>query len=159
MKKLIFFFLTLMLIGTAVNGTAQGVAINSDGSTADASAMLDIKSTAKGMLIPRMLKAERDAITVSSARNGLLIYQTDNTPGFYFYDGSSWAVVGSGAMSINDLSDGITDDNSVFLGTDAGTNDDGSNYNTALGYNALTTNTSGLRNTSTGYTTLYSNTT
>jgi trimeric autotransporter adhesin len=34
----------------------QGMAVNNDGSTADASALLDVKSTTKGMLIPRMTK-------------------------------------------------------------------------------------------------------
>lgn len=35
-----------------------------------------------------MLKADRDAI--SSPASGLLIFQTDNFPGFYYYDGASW---------------------------------------------------------------------
>jgi hypothetical protein len=38
--------------------------------------MLDVKSTTKGMLVPRMTAAQRDAI--SNPANGLLIYCTDN---------------------------------------------------------------------------------
>jgi len=56
--------------------------------TPDASAILDVSSSTKGLLIPRMTETERDAI--ASPANGLLIYQTDNTKGFYFYENSMW---------------------------------------------------------------------
>ena len=68
--------------------TAQGVAINTDGSTADPSAMLDVKSENKGMLIPRLLASQRSQI--SSPATGLMVYQTDGTEGFYFYNGTTW---------------------------------------------------------------------
>jgi len=57
------------------------------------SAALDITSTTKGLLIPRMTKTQRDAI--SSPATGLMIYQTDGTVGFYYYNGSSWSEVGA----------------------------------------------------------------
>lgn len=76
--------------------TAQSVAINTDGTTADASAALDIKSTSKGMLVPRMAQAQRNAITTPAT--GLLIFQTDNTPGFYYYNGSSWSNINGNAL-------------------------------------------------------------
>ena len=60
--------------------------------TPDASSALDITSTTKGLLIPRMTETQRDAI--SSPATGLMIYQTDGTVGFYYYNGSSWANVG-----------------------------------------------------------------
>lgn len=56
--------------------------------TPDASAKLDITSTTSGILIPRMPQVQRDNITLPAT--GLLIYQTDNTPGFYYYDGTIW---------------------------------------------------------------------
>jgi hypothetical protein len=63
-------------------------------SSVDASAILQIESTSKGVLFPRMTLEQRNII--SSPQTGLLIFQTDNTPGFYFYDGSSWlALTGS----------------------------------------------------------------
>ncbi|MBK8522052.1 MAG: hypothetical protein IPL54_14685 [Chitinophagaceae bacterium] len=71
--------------------TAQSFSINTDGSSANASAILDVKSTAKGMLIPRMTMINRNAIAAPAT--GLLIYQTDNTPGFYYYNGSVWVSV------------------------------------------------------------------
>ncbi|MFK5894800.1 MAG: FISUMP domain-containing protein [Pseudomonadota bacterium] len=64
-----------MLLVLAVNGFSQ-VAINTDGSSPNSSAMLDAKSTNKGMLIPRMSQAEIGAI--SSPANGLQAYNTDD---------------------------------------------------------------------------------
>ena len=62
--------------------------------TPDASAVLDIQSSSndKGILIPRMTQAQRNAI--SSPATGLMIFQTDGNVGFYFYDGSSWESFG-----------------------------------------------------------------
>jgi hypothetical protein len=55
----------------------------------DASAQLDIQSTNKGLLIPRMLEVTRT--TMPSPANGLLVYQIDGVaPGFYYYNGAIW---------------------------------------------------------------------
>lgn len=84
MKRIILTAVSLICFA-AVN--AQNVAVNGDGSNPDASAILDVKSTDKGLLIPRMTMAQRDAIATPA--QGLIVYQTDNTPGFYYYD-ASW---------------------------------------------------------------------
>ena len=49
------------------------------------SAILDIESTEKGVLLPRMTQDQRDAIPVNSGSHGLLVYQTDNASGLYIY--------------------------------------------------------------------------
>ena len=59
-----------------------------------ASALLDLESTSRGLLIPRLPLTQRNAI--ASPATGLLIYQTDNTPGFYYFNGSTWQAVSSG---------------------------------------------------------------
>lgn len=66
----------------------QSVAINADGSNPDTSAILDIKSTVKGLLIPRMTTAQKTAIITPAI--GLMVYQTDGTKGFYYYTGTTW---------------------------------------------------------------------
>jgi len=73
--------------------------------TPNAAAQLDVSTTNKGFLAPKMTKTERDAITtVTSASKGLLIYQTDNKPGFYYYDGTAWtSLAGSSSASGVDL--------------------------------------------------------
>jgi len=133
------------------------VGINSDGSAPDGSAMLDVKSTEMGVLFPRLTKAQRDAIATPAT--GLIVFQTNDTTGFYYYTGSKWVVVSAEALSINDLLDGRTISSSVFLGSGAGVNDDGTdNWNVGLGDSALYSNISGAHNTGVGYQSLFSNT-
>jgi len=54
----------------------------------DASAQVAINSTTKGLLLPRMTKAQRNAI--GSPANGLAVYQTDSTPGIRLYEDGAW---------------------------------------------------------------------
>src|ERR1041385_7068378 len=74
------------------------------GTTApDASSLLEIKSTTKGILIPRMTKLKRDSIHTPDT--GLLIDQTNNTAGFYYYSGRAWAAISSkgASLTLNNL--------------------------------------------------------
>jgi microcystin-dependent protein len=84
MKKITLIFIALIVAATTF---AQNVGINSDGSAPDGSAMLDVQSTTKGFLTPRMTAAERTAI--ADPANGLLVFQTDGTSGFYYNVGTS----------------------------------------------------------------------
>jgi uncharacterized protein (TIGR02145 family) len=70
MKKLFILF----AIFTTFAATAQSVGINADGSAANASAMLDVSSTTKGLLPPRMTTSERNAI--ASPATGLVLFNT-----------------------------------------------------------------------------------
>lgn len=66
---------------------AQSFAINTTGTAAHASAMLDVTSTTKGLLIPRLTTAQRSAI--ASPGKGLLVYDS-TLKSFYFHDGVNW---------------------------------------------------------------------
>src|SRR6266704_5115850 len=94
MKKIFLLLKTVFIFSIAYS--QQGVAINTDGTNPDNSAMLDIKSTAKGILIPRLTSAQKTAIATPAV--GLLIYQTDGTTGFYFYNGIAWTSLTSAAQ-------------------------------------------------------------
>lgn len=86
MKLLILLFYSFFVCTLA---QSQSLAINNDGSTAHASSILDITSTSKGLLTPRMSKTQRNAII--NPATGLLIYQTaPDSTGFYYYDGTRW---------------------------------------------------------------------
>ena len=62
--------------------------------------ILDLRSTTKGFLVPRLTSAQKTAITVNltsaDSTKGLLIYQTDGTPGFYYWNGTAWTTIGGG---------------------------------------------------------------
>lgn len=72
------------------------------------SSALDISSNSKGIIIPRLTLAQRNAI--ASPAEGLMIFQVNNIPGFYFYDGSVWKRTSSLINQIND-NDGNTEIN------------------------------------------------
>ena len=74
----------LLLVVIAIQMQAQ-ISVNTDGSQPDNSAMLDVKSTAKGMLVPRMTVAQRNGI--SNPARGLIIFCTDDNL-YYFNRGT-----------------------------------------------------------------------
>jgi hypothetical protein len=102
---IIFTAFALGLLVAYQSSYSQGVAINSDNSAPDPSAMLDVKSTTGGLLLPRMTFTQRNAIV--NPATGLTIYQTDNLPGLYYNSGTPglpvWTLVGgnSGVWQIN----------------------------------------------------------
>ncbi len=65
---------------------AQGVAINATGAAADTSAILDLGSTSKGLLPPRMNSLQREGIVLPAT--GLVVYQTDGVAGLYYNAGT-----------------------------------------------------------------------
>lgn len=89
---------TLTLNSSAPMISSSSVSIGS-GSVADASSLIDITSTSKGVLLPRMNTTQRDAI--SSPATGLTIYNT-TTSALNVYNGSAWVAVGSGGGSFTD---------------------------------------------------------
>lgn len=80
--------LTTMAMACLWVGYAQNVGINGTGSAPDASAMLDVASTNRGLLIPRVTEAQRNAI--SNPATSLLVFQSNGVPGYYYYNGSAW---------------------------------------------------------------------
>jgi hypothetical protein len=78
------------------------LSITTDGSLPDASAMLDVQSTSKGLLIPRMTELQRTAIGSPAA--GLMVFQSNNTAGHYLYSGSAWKRIGT--VTAPSLTDG-----------------------------------------------------
>jgi trimeric autotransporter adhesin len=79
MKK---YLLAMFIFPVAV--FAQNVGIGTQ--TPHASAMLDVSSNNKGLLIPRLTEVQKEAI--ANPATGLLVWQTDGTPGFYYNNGT-----------------------------------------------------------------------
>jgi hypothetical protein len=125
--------LILMFLITSACVFAQNVGINSTGAAPAASAMLDITSTDKGLLVPRVaLTAANSASPVTSPETSLLVYNTatagtapDNVvPGYYYWDGTAWiALVTSSSGSTGAW--GLAGNAGTTAGTDfIGTSDD-----------------------------------
>jgi hypothetical protein len=69
---------------------AQNVGIGDREFVPNTSAILDLQSSSKGVLVPRVTMAQRLYISVNPQTEGLLVYQTDQDNGFYYYDGMIW---------------------------------------------------------------------
>ena len=112
MKKIFLVF--LITISTVRISFAQNVAINADASLPNSSAMLDVKSTSKGMLIPRVtLTGTADVTTILTPITSLMVYNTTAAgsgttavvPGYYYWNGSWVRMLGlkGGAVNYQDF--------------------------------------------------------
>jgi len=79
----------------------------------DSSAILELSSTTKGFLLPRLTTTQRDA--VSSPAEGLVVYN-DSTNALNFYNGSSWQAVGTGGGAVSAINN-ATENELVTIGS------------------------------------------
>ena len=86
------YLLIILLYCQTMNAQSVGIGTASPAT----SAQLDITSTNKGLLMPRLTTAQRTAI--ANPANGLMVYDT-NLSAFWFYNGSSWSSVAGSAAS------------------------------------------------------------
>ena len=86
------------MLPDALIAQSQGVAINATGAPAAPSAMLDVVSTTRGMLVPRMNSFQRDAIV--SPALGLLVFDTGTTS-FWFYNGTNWVNIANPSVLVD----------------------------------------------------------
>ncbi|MCF8258143.1 MAG: tail fiber domain-containing protein [Flavobacteriales bacterium] len=87
---IVFSFITISVTkaqtdGVIVTGLANHAQVR------DASAVLEGHSDNQGFLVPRLTLLQRNAITLPAT--SLLIFQTDNTPGYYYNSGTPAAPV------------------------------------------------------------------
>ncbi|MEZ4965120.1 MAG: tail fiber domain-containing protein [Saprospiraceae bacterium] len=116
MRTLYFLFLFALSAPLAAQ-----VAINQDNSTPDPSAMLEVKSSERGLLIPRMTSAERDAIANPAA--GLIIYNTQDSC-FNYFTGQAWvkdcgrSLAADQKMTFSNQAGGIGSETGYGIATD-----------------------------------------
>lgn len=177
--------LRLVLATAAINLVtynlySQSLGVNSTGTPAHSSAILDVSSTDKGMLVPRMSKAQK--VAIASPATGLLIYQeSPDSIGFHYYNGTTWNWIDTASSKAgwfttgNSGTDtaihflGTIDDkplmlrqnnlwmgqlnsktHNYFIGAASGFNNTASQGH-AYGDSALFNNTTGIGNTAIGY--------
>ena len=105
MKKIITSTATILL--TSMLYAQGGVGINNTGTAPNSSAMLDVESSSKGLLVPRIaLTSTTDATTITNGNvNSLLVYNTatisDVLPGYYYWNATNnvWKTLGGDADS------------------------------------------------------------
>ena len=91
---------------------SQNVGINT--ASPHSSALLDLSSNSKGLLIPRLTTAQRTA--VATPATGLLVYDS-NLNEFYYYDGTIWRALTSSNSGWSITGNAGTVAGTNFLGT------------------------------------------
>jgi len=137
-----FYLIICLLLLTYGCVMAQSVEINPASSS---SAIISSTSTNKGLLVPRMTDTQRAAI--ASPATGLMVYQTNGTTGFYFWNGTTWVNLGGSGGTASELQK-ITEGSNTgwrILGRDA------ANYGD-IGVNALDLSASTAASTTKGAT-------
>jgi hypothetical protein len=118
MKNLAITLLVFLSLVISPNLFAQNVSVNADGSLADTSAMLDVSSTTKGFLLPRMTTTQQNAIILPS--NGLTIFNT-TLNSIMINTGTSlspvWSALASGAIDTSSIANFSVKIRSLFSGT------------------------------------------
>jgi hypothetical protein len=100
-----FFWLATVLLLLQVTVAAQNIAITDSTSySAKSSAMLDVQSSSKGMLVPRMSTSQR--LSISNPEEGLLVYDV-NYQTFFHYEQDEW-------LSLNPVSSSSDPDRALF---------------------------------------------
>jgi hypothetical protein len=166
MKRL--FTIAALLIGGLTYAQTDNVGIGT--TQPDNSAILDLSSSNKGFLLPRMSETQR--LEIKSPAQGLQVFQTDAKSGLYIFDGSAWIVATSAnstAAVLDPWLEGgndLTSNPGAFIGTktphalvlkvnnapSALIDYDYAKRNTFFGYGAGLSNTSaGVRNVAVGY--------
>ncbi|MFN2422933.1 MAG: hypothetical protein ABR572_04085 [Cryomorphaceae bacterium] len=77
------------------------MAVNVNGDPGHSSSIFDVSSTDKGVLLPRMTAAQRNAI--NSPADGLLVYQHNGEAGFYVFSNGSWKPLSGASSTAPDL--------------------------------------------------------
>jgi hypothetical protein len=101
-----YLFLSLMCAFAIQQAYPQGVAVSSSNADPAPSAMLDVQSADKGLLVPRVaLTGTSDVATIPAPAVSLLIYNTNTagnvTPGFYYWSGSAWTRLAIGGVQVD----------------------------------------------------------
>ncbi len=92
----------------------QPVSIDEGGSDPDLSSILDISSTDKGLLIPRMSTGDRTGI--NNPANGLLVFDTTLSL-FFYYSGGNWYSLSAETIWAENGADAYNDTHNIGIGT------------------------------------------
>ena len=140
-----YIIIIILLFTSTISDAQVGIGTSSPAG----SSQLDITSTTKGLLPPRMTTSQRDAI--NSPATGLQIYNTDNRA-IETYTGTTgqWLTLGRGKGAVS---------SNTAIGVKALYSNTTGTFNSAVGYQSLLYNNSGSENTAYGFGSLTNNTT
>ena len=115
MKKIIFLQMLAVLFLLPVISIAQQVIITDDASytTPAVGSMLDVKSTTKGFIVPRMTTPQRTTLGVTTPVNGVVVYDTD-LKSFWYWETNSWKQIAASGLNLTNIQFGDASNYSTF---------------------------------------------
>jgi uncharacterized protein (TIGR02145 family) len=107
MKQIIVIIIAMLFCCASLH--AQGVAINADGSDPNTSAMLDVQSSDKGILIPRLTNTEISTLgaALGASDKGMIVFNSDDAK-LEYWNGSEWKTMVTKDSSPGGSSDGTS---------------------------------------------------
>ncbi len=106
--RIISIFTLTAIIADTVN--AQ-ISINTSGNTPDSSAIVDIASLEKGVLLPRMTTNQQ--LNIKGPATGLIVMNMDSMA-FYFFDGTAWRSMSDPGESIQGCGNVFTYEGKIY---------------------------------------------
>jgi hypothetical protein len=91
--------LIILFLALSRQGFTQEILFNESGGNPHPSAFLEIESTSKGILIPRITESAR--LSIAAPAEGLLVFQNNGLKAFYFFNGTNWDTLGGGTSVTN----------------------------------------------------------
>jgi hypothetical protein len=94
---------------------AQQVIVSDDASytTPANGAMLDVKSTTKGFIVPRMTTAQRTTLGGTTPANGVVVYDTELTS-FWYWETNAWLQIAASGINLSGIKFGDASNYSTF---------------------------------------------
>jgi hypothetical protein len=115
MKQLFTLILSLCIIVFAKPATAQQIIVTDDASytTPASGSMLDVKSTTKGFIVPRMTTAQRTTLGGTSPVNGVVVYDTE-LKSFWYWENDVWNQIAASGLNLTNIKFGDAANYSTF---------------------------------------------
>lgn len=115
MKKIFLLTVFTVLFFLPFMGISQQVIVTDDASytTPAAGAMLDVKSTTKGLIIPRMTTTQRTTLGSTIPVNGVVVYDTD-LKSFYYWETNTWMQIAASGLNLTGIKFGDAANYSTF---------------------------------------------
>ncbi|MDT8394012.1 MAG: hypothetical protein RQ761_09205 [Bacteroidales bacterium] len=115
MTKLIFITGILLLSFLQTHVSAQSVIVSDDPAYTNPAdgAVLDVKSTTKGFIVPRMTTAQRTTLGSTTPVNGVVVYDTD-MGSFWYWKINAWQEIAASNLNLQNIRFGDADNYSTF---------------------------------------------
>lgn len=115
MKRFFYRLLISGIFSFPIFVNAQQVIVSDDPAytTPASGAMLDVKSTTKGFMVPRMTTSQRTTLGGTSPANGVVVYDTE-LKSFWYWESGAWLQISASGINLNNIKFGDASNYSTF---------------------------------------------